>query len=269
MNERKPMSVGMVAEWAGISPSGLRFLEEKGIVRAERDESSGYRFFDIASGVALSSYLQLRNAGLSGNDAARMLSEQPDCVLAELQSWREEVVASYEATLAAIDVLLARTGLANAKPECMRVGKTFRCLPILSSFDARTMPQERYRYVKELGKAWVQRMPDVRFGIVFDRKGSGEGPMPVRCYLAEEELWERLDLGDDESILRVRLDEAYRVVLACDVLDAEQLPLEKMVHDAEMCGPVDQAAPCLGQVVHVQNTPDGIVSYLELFIPLA
>jgi MerR family copper efflux transcriptional regulator len=59
------MRIGDLANRLGVSPSKIRYLESKGLVRAARCHPSGYRTYDEETAVRLSMMLQAQTLGFT------------------------------------------------------------------------------------------------------------------------------------------------------------------------------------------------------------
>jgi MerR family copper efflux transcriptional regulator len=59
------MRIGDLANRLGVSPSKIRYLESKGLVRAARSHRSGYRTYDEETAVLLAMMLQAQTLGFT------------------------------------------------------------------------------------------------------------------------------------------------------------------------------------------------------------
>jgi len=89
------MRIGDLANRLGVSPSKIRYLESKGLVRAARCHPNGYRTYDEETAVRLSMMLQAQTLGFTLQEirqafaANRTLECEPFIV--RLQDKRKEV----------------------------------------------------------------------------------------------------------------------------------------------------------------------------------
>ncbi len=112
------LSIGDVARRAGVATSALRFYEEQGLIRSERNESGHRRFHgDVLRRVSFIRTAQ--RVGLSLDEVADALGSLPDSRTPTARDW-DRLAASWRPRLDdQIDVL---TRLRNQLDECIGCG---------------------------------------------------------------------------------------------------------------------------------------------------
>lgn len=124
MVEVKRLSVGEVAKRAGVATSALRFYEEHGLIRSERNESGHRRYPpDVLRRVSFIRTAQ--RVGLTLAEIGEALSTLPDHRTPTARDW-DRMAASWRPRLD--DQIAVLTRMRNQLDECIGCG----CLSLSS-----------------------------------------------------------------------------------------------------------------------------------------
>lgn len=69
------LKIGQVAKMTGLSSSGIRFLEEQGIIKPYNGRKGSYRSYDVGNVADLLDFRNYRQCGLSLYEAAQLIKE--------------------------------------------------------------------------------------------------------------------------------------------------------------------------------------------------
>ena len=82
MNEQRRYDIRDAARLLGVAPSTLRYWEDQGIIRAERDPASRYRKYGLSALVDASEIVLFRSMGVPVKD----LADYQRCTVGELDA---------------------------------------------------------------------------------------------------------------------------------------------------------------------------------------
>jgi DNA-binding transcriptional MerR regulator len=103
------MRIGDLSRRLGVSPSKIRFLENKGLVRPVRSRQNGYRTYDEDTAVRLAMMLQAQTLGFTVREIrqAFMSNKSLECapIISSLQHKRNEIENSIQQAQALVDRL--------------------------------------------------------------------------------------------------------------------------------------------------------------------
>ncbi|SRR5258708_6257637 len=103
------MRIGDLSRRLGVSPSKIRFLENKGLVRPVRSRHNGYRTYDEDTAVRLAMMLQAQTLGFTVREIrqAFMSNKSLECapIISSLQHKRNEIENSIQQAQALVDRL--------------------------------------------------------------------------------------------------------------------------------------------------------------------
>jgi MerR family transcriptional regulator, redox-sensitive transcriptional activator SoxR len=104
--DHEQLSIGAVADRSGVAPSALRFYEDQGLIRSERNDSGHRRYGrDVLRRVAFIRVAQL--VGLSLEHIRSALAELPDERTPNQEDW-ERLASSWTPLLDARIAMLER-----------------------------------------------------------------------------------------------------------------------------------------------------------------
>lgn len=158
--------IGEMAEFFGMTKEGVRFLERQGVIRSQRDEKNGYRYYPRGEITRLKQIRSYRALGFSLDEAQRMVYETPrsqvlerlDEKLAELEE--KEVQLQLMKRLLRRQREVARRLIEDAGCELMtRPEMIF--LPLVGDEDSGKEGRESLAQARAVEKAWTQAMPPV------------------------------------------------------------------------------------------------------------
>lgn len=181
------MLVTLLAKLGNLSRSGVRFLEDKGILKPRYNES-GYRVFAAEDFMRLRLFQSLRAAGLSQKESLEAAALQPHERQDALRATKERLIREHEQRMRLIDAELAKTGQAECDDAPAIVERpAFLALPDCGTFlDSSPSAQkgpDSAEVVQE-GIKWWSREPDVSFGLLFS--AGSEGDIDVGRYALME-----------------------------------------------------------------------------------
>jgi DNA-binding transcriptional MerR regulator len=102
----EPLTVGRLAELAGVTVRTLHHYDEIGLVRPSQRSAAGYRVYSAADAERLRQVLVYRRLGFGLREVAEMVSDPSADTVAHLRRQRELLIAQRERTdalVAAID----------------------------------------------------------------------------------------------------------------------------------------------------------------------
>ena len=70
------LRIGAVAKMTGLSPSGIRFLEEQGLLSPSGGRKGSYRSYSLADVSTLLDYRNYRKCGLAQEEILRLLRSE-------------------------------------------------------------------------------------------------------------------------------------------------------------------------------------------------
>ena len=70
--------IGTVAKMTGLSPSGIRYLEDQGLLSPSEGRNGSYRFYSLADVSTILDYRNYRKCGLSQDEILKLFSGQDD-----------------------------------------------------------------------------------------------------------------------------------------------------------------------------------------------
>ena len=73
--------IGEVAELFGLTKGGVRYLEEKGVIRSRRDARNGYRYYDREQITDIKQLRSYQAMGFSLDESMDLMQSDPDRVL--------------------------------------------------------------------------------------------------------------------------------------------------------------------------------------------
>ncbi len=100
--------IGYLSKWGGLSRSGIRNLEERGILMGTREGDGSYRSFTNDDFLRLHMYQGYRNLEFTQAEALNLCSMDPAQALGEIVRHAEEVKAHYDSLLKQLDLAKRR-----------------------------------------------------------------------------------------------------------------------------------------------------------------
>lgn len=264
--------IGYLSRWTGLSESGIRYLEKKGVLQGDRSES-GYRLFTDDDFLRLEVFRHYRDLGFSQDEAvdlglasATEALEAMRAKLGEEEEWHRRAVAKLTEAIA-------------QKQELV---------------DAQTQP-----------RPWrLEHMPSflgLRSPLAASRGGEGEQPDPLAADLVEADLvwkhsvptyigsvyhleggvfdWERMtlcEIGEATGLPARHVADAV-ILKGCDALrfvtsglvsQAESSIAEKALAYAGEAGVRVSVEGAVGRVLHMRRDGDDILFTLEVWAPI-
>ncbi|HEX2185272.1 MAG TPA: MerR family transcriptional regulator, partial [Chloroflexota bacterium] len=117
------LRIGDAARRVGVRVSALRFWEEQGLLRPQRDKSSGYRLYDDRELLRLQVVTILRKAGYDFPAIRAVLDElaegRPSTALSAIERRREELTVASERCSRATAAFWSYVAEVFGKPEAL------------------------------------------------------------------------------------------------------------------------------------------------------
>ena len=158
--------IGEMADFFGMTKEGVRFLERQGVVRSQRDEKNGYRYYPRGEITRLKQIRSYRALGFSLEEAQRMVCDTPRAQVLERLDEKLAELEEKEVQLRLMKRLLrrqrevARRMIEDAGCELMtRPEMIF--LPRVADEDSGKEGRESLAQARAVEKAWTQAMPPV------------------------------------------------------------------------------------------------------------
>jgi DNA-binding transcriptional MerR regulator len=108
---RRGLRIGEAAKAVGVAPSAVRFWEQQGLLRPEREAESGYRLYDRAQLRRLHMTVLLREANYGFDAIHSVLDElsagRPESSLRALEQRRKDIAAASERCARATAAIVA------------------------------------------------------------------------------------------------------------------------------------------------------------------
>ena len=266
------MLVTLLAKLGNLSRSGVRFLEDKGILKPRYNES-GYRVFAAEDFMRLRLFQSLRAMGLSQKESLEAAALQPRERHDALRAAKERLTREYEQRMRLIDVELAKAGQAECDdtPEIVK-RPAFLALPDCGTFlDSDTSEQDgpgSAEVVRE-GIKWWNGEPAVSFGLLFS-VGS-EGETDVGRYAL-------MEVTDGEPPLNLPPGVVFLAPCTCLRLttrkssDIEPVPPYEFSIEAERASSTLGVTATLDGAVaretYLQFEGNGLTVYSEIWLPV-
>jgi DNA-binding transcriptional MerR regulator len=264
--------ISYLSRWGGLSRSGVRFLEEKGILRGSREGTGSYRCYEDDDFLRLSLFQSFRALDFSQAQSIELCSLEPAGVLDELCRQQEEVRRHYERVSGLIQRALEREADA-CELDAWRIEDmpTFLALPTprhlmedSGGHDALVSPNE----LAEVDLRWSEKV-DAGIGILLhDDPDVHPNVRMTLCELTDELALDPDDLGPAAILQGTR---SLRVIGSCLSSQAESYRAdEKIAQMAARAGVRATAEGAVGRVLHMQRTEDddlGVV--MEIWAPIA
>jgi len=122
------MNIKQFSEKTGLTPRAIRFYEEKGILKANRDSSNQYRTYNQEHIVVAKKIDQFRQLGFSVNEIAAMLKSSPSLSiesvnknikanLKKLHQEKEATEKKIQQTEALLDATVSEDSLSSRQKE--------------------------------------------------------------------------------------------------------------------------------------------------------
>lgn len=172
------MLVTLLAKLGNLSRSGVRFLEDRGVLKPRYSEG-GYRVFSYDDFMRLRLFQNLRGMGLTQKESLEAAALEPGGRREALANARRREVAEHKRRLRLIDTELGRIERAEGgfAPEVV-MRPAFVALPDCSTYLDSDGAAERRRgdEVAREGIRWWSK-EESSFGLVFLRNEAGEVKM--------------------------------------------------------------------------------------------
>lgn len=114
MNEQRRYDIRDAARLLGVAPSTLRYWEDQGIIRAERDPASRYRKYGLSALVDASEIVLFRSMGVPVKD----LADYQRCTVGELDALLAETERGIDARLHELEAARAKIDEQRALCAC-------------------------------------------------------------------------------------------------------------------------------------------------------
>lgn len=131
----KPLTIGQVAQRAGVGIETVRFYEREGLLnRPARSPSSGYRLYDEEVIARLRFILRAKELGFTLNEINELLSLRVDAgaSCADVKARAEVKIVTIEEKIRTLQRM--RTALVRLTKACREMGGGAEC-PILDALD--------------------------------------------------------------------------------------------------------------------------------------
>jgi MerR family mercuric resistance operon transcriptional regulator len=131
----KPLTIGQVAQRAGVGIETVRFYEREGLLhRPARSPSSGYRLYEEEIIARLRFILRAKELGFTLNEIKELLSLRVDAgtSCAEAKARAEVKIADIEEKIRTLQRM--RTALVRLTRACAGMGGGAEC-PVLDALD--------------------------------------------------------------------------------------------------------------------------------------
>ena len=142
----KPLTIGQVANQAGIGIETVRFYEREGLLAKPARTASGYRQFDEEVIARLLFIQRAKELGFTLNEIKELLSLRvdPDTSCEDVRTRAEVKIADIENKIASLTRM--KKALVRLSQECCEKGGGAEC-PILDALDGRTSVRSEERRV--------------------------------------------------------------------------------------------------------------------------
>jgi MerR family mercuric resistance operon transcriptional regulator len=133
----KPLTIGQVAQRAGVAIETVRFYEREGLLnRPPRAPSSGYRLYEEEAIARLRFILRAKELGFTLNEIKELLFLRVDAgaSCADVRAKAEVKIAAIEEKIRTLQRM--RTALVRLTRACGEIGGGAEC-PILDALDGR------------------------------------------------------------------------------------------------------------------------------------
>lgn len=268
--------IGEVAGLFGLTKGGVRFLEKKGVIHAQRDEKNGYRYYDRKQITDIKQLRSYQAMGFSLEEAVELMnSGDPDRVMSSIEKKERELTAQIEQTRRMMSALrqhadrVCSTGSAGSfwvkspRPAMYRISvweDLIRQGALPGEADPRT---ERER--KEAEASFISCIPEVALSLLVRKTESGFIAVRGSCIEKADAL--RLNVvinGQVEDYPEHR--DCYCAVLkshgGARGLDEVLEQLDKMERNGErLCGDI------VGRMLLRRRSEEGVAAYHEFWIP--
>lgn len=263
------MEIGQLAKLLGISSQGIRYLEDEGLVRPPRDESNGYRRYELEDQSVLYMYKMYRLAGMQLGDIKEALRADPlgsiRAVRANVARLREELVELERRSDEVEDFLMR--GLPAPSFAVERRPRLF-CLLRPRDEEGGPAPGWSAR-LSEARRPLLDEMPRVFFGVYAVPAADGKTLSTERCTIAEGDAFgpEREGLGAIREL--PERDGCLHAVLelTSDTDDARYF--DEPLRWAEQAGLAYDGSPLAARFLHLRLTDGPQVYRVEAWVPLA
>jgi MerR family transcriptional regulator, copper efflux regulator len=141
METMKPLTIGQVAERAGIGVETVRFYERKGLLDEPARGPSGYRQFDARIVARLRFIRRAKDLGFTLHEIKELLSLKldPSTTCADVKDRALAKIAAIDAKVNAL--LQMKQSLVKLTKACRGKGATSDC-PILDALDTLSREEE-------------------------------------------------------------------------------------------------------------------------------
>lgn len=139
-NTGKPLTIGKLADAAGVSVETIRFYEREGVLPAAQRTASNYRVYDQAAVARLRFVSRAKTLGFSLAEIRTLLQLQDGGDRADVRAIAQQHLDDIDARLA--DLTAMRGVLADAVARCQGHGPVASC-PIVHAIQ--TLPANRQR----------------------------------------------------------------------------------------------------------------------------
>ena len=186
---------GEMAEFFGLTKTGIRYLEKEGVIHAERDAGNRYRWFGREEITRLKDVRAYQQMGCSLPEAARLTQGVPrEELLANLREKDVELQRQILALQQTRRLLENRIALTDRlfTDDCFQIMKRPAAwfFPAVPEEDSAGTPEERRRLARarHVEKEWIRAMPavslcarqDDRMGQPLPRQGNIGSYIPAR-----------------------------------------------------------------------------------------
>jgi MerR family transcriptional regulator, copper efflux regulator len=130
----KPLTIGQIAEQAGIGVETVRFYERRGLIAEPIRKASGYRQYEEEVVIRLRFIRRAKELGFTLNEIKDLLSLKldPSTTCADVKGRAEEKIADIEAKIKSLRKM--KQALSRLSKACSGRGKASAC-PILEGLD--------------------------------------------------------------------------------------------------------------------------------------
>lgn len=262
--------IGTAARILGVPSETLRFFEQRGVVKAEKEESNGYRYFHSFDLNRINAYRFYRGMGFGMDEAITLLEASAFDLTSQMEAQMEWVRGQIDH----YSRLLARITIHH---------KSLRSLPhLVGKFHFETRPswhflchQEGRKFLdcasySQLVQAWLEEVPFLGFALfIANVRDFGPGDI-LFGYCASPELGTRDTLLDQfpEGVREIDAQHALHTVIRTE--DGEFLshkhfePALAFLNDEgyEPRGDVS------GWILNEEKHGDKCIRHFEVWIPV-
>ncbi|MGI6152084.1 MAG: MerR family transcriptional regulator [Christensenellales bacterium] len=268
--------IGEVAELFGLTKGGVRFLEKKGVIRSQRDERNGYRYYDREQITNIKQLRSYQAMGFSLEEAMDLMHNgDPDRVLACIQKKECELAAQIEHIRRMVSALkrhadrVSSAGLADSvwvkspRPAMYRIS-VWEDLVRQGAIPETTDPNI-LRERKEAEASFISCMPEVTLSLLVRKADNGF--IVARGSCIEKEDAHRLNVVINSQVEEYPAhSDCYCAILKSDgsrrALDEVLKQVERMEQRGERL-----SGDIIGRMLFRRCCPNSFIAHLEFWIP--